>query len=229
MPAAVTFYSPIDTTGILDAMWEVQSATPSASAARAAGPKSTGDEATSHLHDAKISYVVNAICYATTGDLALPIVGTIDSGIHVDSINVKPDPNGWPALTMNCHKHNNGTSHTACRQYAPTITFAAGFGVNRAGIGFTLAEGDSAIGISDVDYNLSCKHDDTTGDAGNWLAADNRDGVETFKLTTTGQGATVTPPTDEDHAWDKINGSTPKNATSSDSETFEYEHHIEST
>lgn len=229
MPAAVTFYDPIDTTGILDTMWEIQTAVPSPSSTRAAGPKSTGDEAKSHLHNAKITYVVTAICYLAEGELVLPSVGTVSvGGIHVDSVNLKPDPNGWPVLTLNCHKHNGGSSHAAgsCRLYTPSITFNAGFGVDRAGIGFTLAAGDTAIGIASVEYNLTCTHDDTTGDLGDWLAGENRDGVETFKLTTTGSGATVTPPVDAVHPWDKTGGSTPMSSTSADSETFDYEHHI---
>ena len=230
MAGSITFFTPVELTGLLDATWQVQSVTPTPSSTRSNGLKSTGDQSVSTLSNKIINYTGDAECPELTGDLVLPAVGTVTAGgVHLDSITLTIAPNALPKLSFTAHKHDNGATHAAasCRTYTPTIEFAAGFGIDRAGIGFTLAEGDTAIGLSAVEYSLAVTHEDVTGDEGNWLAGENRNGVEKFKLTTTGVGATVTAPTDETHAWDKIRGSTPTSNQSADSESFEYEHAVE--
>lgn len=232
MAGAITFFNPSDLSGLLDTSWEVQGDSHTPSSDRASSLKSTGDEAVSKLYNAKIAYSVDAECHAETGDLVLPAPGTVSAtGFHLDGFTLAPQPTGWPKITLNIHKHNAGSSHVAasCRIYTPTLTIAAGYGINRAGLGFALGVGDTAIGIQSVSYSVEVTHEDVPGDEGDWLAGENRDGVEKFSLTTTGKGATITAPTDATHAWDKLSQPAPRSNTSADSETFEYEHHIEFT
>jgi hypothetical protein len=229
MSGTITFFNPTDLAGILDASWEVQGSTPTTASERAATPKSTGDEATSKIYNPKTSYSVEAEC-PDEAELVLPIVGTVSAtGWHLDGFSLALSATGWPRITLTIHKHAGAATHAAggCRTYTPTLTITGGFGIDRTGLGFALAVGDTAIGFQSVGYSVECTHEDVTGDGGEWLAGENRDGVEKFNMTLTGSGATVTAPTDATHAWDLLSKAVPTSNTSADSESFEYEHHIE--
>ncbi len=227
MAAAITFFNPADATGILDDSWEIQSFSPSTTSERKQGLLATGDEAASQLHNKTLTATIEAECFDASGTLALPAVGTVSEtgGFHLDSWSVTLSATGWPRISAQVHKHDDGASHTegSCRTFTPTVDLTAGFGITRAGIGATLGVGDTAVGIETVTYSMECVHEDVPGDKGNWLAGENRDGSEKLTLTTTGKGATVTAPA---VTWDKVTQGEGETNTSADSETFEFEHHV---
>lgn len=223
MPPVVSFFNPADLLSL--ATWEVQSDTVATPAERLQGLDATGDEAASALVNKRINTTLVLKCFETSGNLALPVPGTVTStGHHVDSIALRLSPNDWPTLTVVLHKHDNGATHAegSCRTYTPTLTIAAGRGIPRAGTGFTLGAADTAVGLASFDYSVSVTHQDEVGDTGNWLAGENRDGMETVQIGLTGKGASITAPA----GWDKVDGGDARGNTAAETETASYEHHV---
>lgn len=204
MASATGFFNPTDPltintlltlTGSLT--WLIQSNTPSKKADRAAGLKANGDESAWKAHNASETRTLVYECHALTGTLKVPVVGTVTASTvwHIDSAKVDYKPAGWPTLTVQVHKHTGATSHTAasCNTYAAGIALPAMFGIPAllndtatptAGVDFELD--NAVIGLKSLSYGLSCTHQDETGSTGDWLAGQNRDGVETLDVAFTG-------------------------------------------
>lgn len=227
MAAEIKFFYPDDPLSL--AGWELQSNTPNSSRERSQGLKNSGDEKRGVTYNTKSTFTLVYKNFEASGDLALPKVGSVVNGHHIDSISLALKNTSDPELSVTTHKHEDGENHAAgsCREYTPSITFKAGWGIQRDGIGFTLAAEDVAVGIQSVDYGLSVTHLDELGDQGVWLAGENRDGVETFSLALLGTGATITMPTDAEHPWGLVSQSGGETNEAADTETFEFEHHIE--
>lgn len=225
MAGTVGFFNPSEQLG-LDASWELQSEAPSSTSQRASGLGSDGDEAASKLYDPKTAITCKFKCFSASGDLTVPPAGTVTAGgFHIDSWTVTYSPTDWPSISVTAHKHT-GTTGTHgvgdCRTYTPSVDLPAGWGISRTVAGWALAEGDTAIGIASAEYSISVTHQDELGEAGEWLAGENRDGAETFKLGLTGAGATVTAPA----GWDKLEDGTAKSNQAADTQSLSWEHHV---
>lgn len=225
MAGEVGFFNPVDPFALAD--WNIQNNSPTRSQERAQALKSDGDECASKTYGAKEEQTATYKGCRITGMLALPAVGTVSAdGWHLDSWTLTMSNTDWPELSITMHKHGNGKSHTpaSCRLYRPTLQLSVGgMGILRTGLGeFSISAEDMAVGITSVTYGLSVTHVDEAGDDGNWLAGENRDGVETFSITITGVGATITAPS----GWDEMTHGRTADNTAADTETYEYEHHV---
>jgi hypothetical protein len=115
----------------------------------------------------------------------------VTGGYHIDSVALAYSPTDWPTLTVNAHKHDNGATHAAdsCRTYTSALTFTAGFGVPssvKEGTTSIFSLSAAGIGMRSLSFSLACTHVDEQGSAGNWLAGENHDGVETLDAEFTG-------------------------------------------
>lgn len=240
MSGKVGFYNPDEAwLSALDLTdWEMQDDTINESSERIQGIGADGDEIASDLVNATETVTLTMKCFLTAGTLPLPNIGTVTaSGHHLDSISLTLNPTDWPTLRVMLHKHANGSSHKPLndggdvRTYKPSLSIKAGRGIPRAVTGaassdylggFALGASDTALGISEVTYDVTCTHLDETGEDGNWLAGQNRDGVETFTINLTGTGATITPAS----GWDKINKDDSRGNTAADTQAASYEKHL---
>lgn len=204
MASAIGFFNPVDPLSINtlltlsgSLMWIIQSNTPSKKADRSAGLKANGDENAWKAHNAGETRTLVYECHALTGFLKVPAVGTVTASTvwHIDSVKVDYKPTGWPTLTVQIHKHTGAANHTAasCNTYAAFTKLPALFGIpalindtatTPVGVDFELKV--AAIGLKSISYGLSCTHQDETGGTGDWLAGQNRDGVETLDVAFTG-------------------------------------------
>ncbi len=219
----VGFFNPSDIVGLEG--WEVQSDNETMAQDRAQGLDKHGDEEKSQLHNKRITRQIVLKCFATTGNLSLPKGGLVlESGDHLDGWALAKVPTDWPTLTLNLHKHDNGTSHEegSCRTYTPSLTVAAGFGVERTPGGFALGIGDTAIGMAGFTYSLQVTHQDELDGVGNWLAGENRDGAESVEIQLTGKGATITPIA----GWDKPGAGDARSNTAAETDSASYVHHL---
>jgi hypothetical protein len=196
MASNTTFFTPLDVIAINTlltlegaAMWIIQTAAPSSSKDRASGLKADGDEAAHVNHNARETVSLTYKCFATTGNLSLPKVGTVAGGYHIDSVALAYSPTDWPTLTVTVHKHGDGSTHAddSCRTYSTDIVFPAQFGVPALLDDNTpvtpvsqFAMAATGVGMRSLSFSLTCTHLDEQGGTGNWLAGENHDGVETL-------------------------------------------------
>lgn len=200
MATTPTFFSPTDAIDIntllglgeTDPKWVIQTAGPSTQKDRASGLGADGDEVAKEEYNKRKSVSLTYKCFSATGNLSLPSVGTISGGYHIDSVALAYSPTDWPTLTVTAHKHDDGATHAAdsCRTYTTDLVFPAQFGVpssisdGTATVMFAMSV--AGIGMRSLSFSLACTHVDEQGSAGNWLAGENHDGVETLDAEFTG-------------------------------------------
>lgn len=188
----------------------------------------TGDEMKKALINGRenVSATFVGSLAATTSKYKFPKVGSHSNGWHIDQIEVTWDRGAiQPKMTVTGHKHTQGTMHTTCRMYTPSLSdkiayqaFGAPGSVDTA---FALAQG-AVVDVRSIKYTVSCTHIDEAGRTGNELAGNNHDGVETLQVELTGKATTE----DFTSTWDKTSyGTTPSN-TAATSSSFTFEHHL---
>lgn len=241
MASTVTFFTntdPININTLLtltgSAQWIIQNPSPNSQSDRASGLGANGDEAAWKSHNPREQITVTYKCYAASGNLTLPKVGVVASTYHIDSVKLDYDPVGWPTLTVTVHKHTaaSGThAEDSCNTYATDLVFPAQFGVPvsisdtttpAAVVMFALAS--TAVALKTLSFGLTCTHVDETGGAGDWLAGENHDGVETLDAEFTGV------PDDEDLTisalWHKGSDGAPTSNTGASSRKMSLSRHI---
>lgn len=222
----VPFFNPSDVLS-LGGDWVVQDNGLADSNQRAQGLKANGDEAASQLYDGKTAGTIKYECFASSGNLVLPNVGSVMGGYHIDSISLTPQATGWPQLTVTVHQHDdNAHVDGDFNEYAPSIVFPAGYGIPRTlalvatGTAFSLDDTDA--GMRGMTYTLGCQHQDEPDGSGNHLAGQNRDGVETLAVEFTKDPAVVTVAA----GWDEMSDGSPKSNTAAETASMQWEHHI---
>lgn len=193
----VTFFNPTAPAGLVDEMWEIQTANPSTTKERAQALKSDGDEAASLLYGERTTLAVTAKCTKAEATLVLPSVGTVVDGYHIDSVTLRYSVSDWPTIELSCHKHAKGdTSHSGThRTYslpsniASTLKCAIGVPAGAAG----LTSGNLTEGITSLTIALTANHVEApfVGSPPMVPASDNHDGTVTVTCETVGR----TPPT----------------------------------
>lgn len=199
------YFQPSDILGLNAALalsgnnvWDVQTDSKTKQSDRAAAPKSNGDEKCWHPHNTRENHTLTYECEQESGYLAVPNVGAVLNGYHVDSVKVSWSNASWPTLDITCHKHTDGTgSHVdgAMNQFKADVRLPAGFGCPVMLDDFTIPDAavqvslDESKGdaIASVTFELGCTHTDDTGSVGNWKSGENRDGVETITFNFLGQ------------------------------------------
>lgn len=141
-----------------------------------------GDSIAEQGYDPKQEISVSYI--ATAEGVAIPSVGAIMNGWHIDSVSVSFSNTDWAKLTISGHKHGTA-NHETCRVYAPSITAKGGFGCPLE-IGIFKLTAESGVGVRSVSYSLQTNHVDEMKHDGSHLAGDNYDGTETLTIETTG-------------------------------------------
>lgn len=242
MASTVSFFAPADPLNINtllsltgDAMWIQQTNAPAKSADRAQGLKANGDEAAWRAHNVKGSGSVVYKCFLASGFLTLPKAGIVANTNHIDSVKLGYDPVGWPTLTVAYHKHLGATTHLAtgdkvCNSFATTLAFPACFSIPAVLKDLTTPTAvtqfeitSAAVGMKSLEYTLSCTHQDENA-GGDWLAGDNRDGVEQIDAETTGvpDDADV----DVDATWHNATDSQSEGNTTANSRKLSYSRHV---
>ena len=234
MAGKVEFFNPTDPFGLED--WEVQKGpNPSLEKQRASALDRNGDEFAHVQFGAKMSGTCEYVAKKFTGTLAVPPAGLIKDGWHVDSATVSYTLNGYPTLSISCHKHVDGTADANCREYAPTFSVPArAIGApttlpDASGSGSVFGLSTSAkIGVRSMTLSWTCNHVDEDANDGGHFASDNYDGSETLSVDFTGNADPSTDWTlDDDWTDDTVahgGGNTEASTTS-----LSASHHIAHT
>lgn len=214
----VQFFNPAAPEGLLDDMWAVQTANPSTTKERAQALKSDGDEAASLLYGERETLSVSAKCTEAGATLALPKVGTVVGGYHIDSWTLRYSVTDWPTLEISCHKHAaTDTSHSGThRKYSLPANIAStlkcAIGVPSGAAGLSLA--DLSAGITSLSVALTANHVEApyVGSPPLIPASDNHDGTVTVTCETVGRTApTVAEGVTYDHTETSSNTSNTAN------------------
>lgn len=226
---AINFFNPGVPEGIVDAMWEIQTANPSTASERAAALGTDGDEVASLLYGERETLAINAKATAATGTaLVIPSVGEVISGYHIDSVTINYSATDWPTLDISCHKHTLGTSHdTAHRTYsipeAVASTLTGGIGVPAGAAGLTM--GSLAGGLTSLSIALTANHVEAAyvGNPPTIPASDNHDGTMTITAEVIGDTA---PTVAEGMAYDKTEQSKSAGNSTNDTTSITYIKHL---
>ncbi len=174
--AATAFFNPTSPFGSLTG-WGCINVTPATSKQRAQALGSTGDELAFAMYDEKES--VTAEYFATSDSAAIPVVGSIKEGYHIDSVAVNFSNTAYVTMSVTGHKHGS-SAHPACRTYTGSLTtIGVKFGCPAAPLGVVIPTG---AGVRSVSYNIQLNHVDELGAGGTFLAAENYDGSETVTV-----------------------------------------------
>ncbi len=186
MADRLEFFGPVDPFGLTS--WEIQNGpNPSTEYQRASALGSDGDEIAFTQYGGKSSGTCEYVAKVATGTLTIPNVGSVKNGWHIDSVQVSYSQTEWPKLSISCHKHVSGVEDSACREYAPSLTFPARLiGVPTSlGDAFSVTTG-TTVGLRSIQYQLQCNHVEVENNEGGNLAGDNYDGTETLSVEFTG-------------------------------------------
>lgn len=225
MAGTVKFFDTTDPFSLAD--WEIQTGpNPNRTKQRAQALTKDGDEFAHAQYGTADSGTFTYVAKKFTGFLAVPAVGTVTGGYHIDNWTVAYTQTGFPTLSINAHKHVDGAADANCRVYNPSFKVPArSIGVpsvipaadDEADPIFELDSG-AVVGMRGLSLALSVNHVDEMDASGGHLAGDNYDGTETLSAEFTGD---VDPSTDYDldSAWtddsfSKSNGNTQATTTS---------------
>ncbi len=218
MAGTLTYFGTSNLIGIAGG-WCVQTGSNTESWDRASG-LCGGDEAAAQKYNKRVSGTLTAKNYSPSGTLAIPTVGDIMSGYHIDSVAVAYSETDWPELTVSYHKHH--IVHSACRTYTPTAVLPAGFGVPDE-----IKDSDSAtifkligsgVGLKSLNYSLTATHVDDTAKNGTWLGGDTHNGVETLGVEFVGKAEFDDMTLSED--WDVTESANGDSGTAGDTSSI---------
>lgn len=219
--ASQEFFNPESPFGTLTG-WEPQRENPTNQRQRAQSLKKNGDELNKRLYDGK--QVVSGEYVASADNAAIPKVGIVLNGYHVDSLQVKFINNDFVKMTVNGHKHTGTgvTSHAtgSCRTYTGSLTaLTSMFGIPATLPGLVLPTG---TGIRSATYTLQCNHIDEPNRVGDFLAGNNHDGSETMEVELCESGNVTA-----DTGWDLMTDGHSRGMDSAETLTATVEHHIQ--
>jgi len=211
------FFAP---TGILGGGgWIIQNDAPGKTSQRASGLTATGDEAAKALYDVRETLTETYKLFSGTG--TLPVLGTVTSDWHIDSVRVVLSATDWPTMTITAHKHTDGVGHADMKTYTPSIEApTAAWGIPAAPFGITVGT-LTTVGVSSAEYNFSVTHVDELAGDGKQLGGQNRDGVETLSVTYVGT-TTPTGPA----GWDEMETGTNASNEAASGGSAAWEHHV---
>ena len=208
--------------------WDFQTCGPKQAAATYANELGQhGDELRHATHGKKTSWSWTFVNDKASGAITIPKAGLVSAGWHVDSIQIK-----WgrdqikPKMTVNAHKHDDGTNHAtgSCRTYTATVEIdAVSFGVPADLGAIALATG-ATVDFRSATYTLQVNHIDEPGRDGTQLAGENHDGTETFSVEFTGDA------TEDDYdvgdGWTNDQKTTTPSNTAATTTSLNLIHHI---
>lgn len=220
--AAQAFFNPTSPFGSLTG-WAVQNENPTTGQTRAQALGATGLEIASRLHDKKTSVTANYA--ATDADAAIPRVGQVLNGYHVDSVNVAYANTAFAQMTLTGHKHvdtandSHGATGKVPRQFAGSLaTVGTLFGCPSAPLGVVIPTG---AGVRSMTYNLTVNHVDELNSEGKWLNGDNYDPTETVEVELCDTGVITA-----DTGWDLTSAGNTLGNTAAETSTATVEKHI---
>lgn len=220
--AAQAFFNPTSPFGSLTG-WSVQNENPTTASTRAQALGSAGLEVASRLHDKKTS--VSATYVATAADAAIPRIGQVLNGYHIDDINVTYSNTAFAQMTLSGHKHvdtandSHGATGKVPRQFAGSLTTVGTlFGCPSTPLGMSIPTG---AGVRSMTYHLSVNHVDELDSQGKWLNGDNYDPTETVEVELCDTG-TITAAT----GWDLTSAGNSLGNTAAETATATVEKHL---
>lgn len=201
--------------------WEVQTDNPNSTVQRAQALKSGGDELDHKEYDAKTSESVTFT--AKADDAAIPPVGKVVNGWHIDTVVIQWTNTGFCQMTITCHKHGT-TAHDATRYYTSSLaTIGCKFGCPATVPGMEIPEG---AGVRSVTLSLAVNHIDEPDSEGDHLAAGNYDGSETSECELCDSGVITA---DEDNGWTLMALNHQRGNTTAEATSGTAEHHLQGT
>lgn len=220
---AVSFFTPTDPLSFTGAT--IQSYNNGISNTRAQGLGDDGDELAYEIYDKQASQTAVYKVFSGTASLASIAPGTVIGTNHIDSVSVRFSATDFPEITVTFHEHTEChtgmTSHgTSIRKMSLSFTSVSGaFGVpSSIPAPITVASGSAIVGAT---YSATIVHVDELDGNGKWLAADDRDGSETWQVDVTGT-ATVATSTS---GWVCTNNATNNSNTTAETTSFSFEKH----
>lgn len=209
------FFAPVSPFGEIDG-WEVQGDNPTTAQQRAQALGSDGDEIAHKEFDKKTSYSATYVCAEDGAEL--PMFGDVLNGVHIDQVAVTFGNQAFVTMTVTGHKHGSA-NHPACRKYKGSLTaIASKFGCPSTIVGLTFPTG---AGVNSITYTLTGQHVDVPGSQGEFLAADNYDGVETVDVELCDSGE-ITAST----GWSLTSAGHGKSNTAATTASATAEHHL---
>ena len=199
MAGQVRFFDAVDPFNLAD--WEVQNGpSPSRTKQRAQCLSKHGNELMHTQFGTQDSGTIVYKAKKATGFLTVPNVGLVSSGWHIDSWTVTYAQKGYVSLSLNVHKHIDGTVDANCRQYAPTFKVPAVLvgcptsipAATGTGTVFALTS-NAVVGVRGIVLSMALNHVDEDAANGAHFASDNYDGSETIQVDFCGD---VDPETD---------------------------------
>lgn len=220
--AAQAFFNPTSPFGELSG-WSVQNENPTTASTRAQALGSDGLEVASRLHDKKTS--VSATYVATSEDAAIPRIGQVLNGYHIDDVNVAYSNTAFAQMTLSGHKHvdtdndTHGATGKVPRQFAGSLTTVGTlFGCPSAPLGMSIPTG---AGVRSMTYHLSVNHVDELGSEGKWLNGDNYDPTETVEVELCDSGVITAA-----NGWDLTSAGNSLGNTAAETATATVEKHL---
>lgn len=189
MPERIEFFSPVDSFNFGEANdWHLNTGgSPQQSKSTNDALGKDGDHIGRNEYDKKEQVTCSYVSTKNTGNLALPVVGSIMNGYHVDNFSLSLSQTDFPKLDITGHKHKSGSPDSGCRTYTPSLQIPA----HPIGVPSTLA-GAYALGagipcgMKSLNYSVQVNHQDELNCDGDHLQGDNYDGTETLSLESTG-------------------------------------------
>lgn len=224
MAATVNFFNPTDAFGGFTG-WEIQTENPNTTSQRAQALKATGDELQSKLYDGKTAVSQTYVASADTA--AIPKVGQVKSGYHIDSVSVTFSNTGFVQMTVTGHKHGSAT-HETCRTYTGSLTAltskfgcpaTAVFGQAGSQGGITIPQGAA---IRSMTYTLQLNHVDELDNDGDHLKGENYDGNESLEVELCDAGTVSAA-----GSWDITSVNGQRGNTAAEAQTVTAEHHLQ--
>lgn len=165
----INFFNPVDVFALLASGWNVQTDkyTNADSFEEAVGLKADGNFSANDIFNNIKEGPVTYKAFAATGNLTLPVVGTVSAGgVLLKQFGVEYAVKDYPTLTAAAHKSVTGAAHGTYRTYTPTVVLPAGRGIPRAlvdnstptaGDVFKLGVDDAGIGMLKMSYSLNAE------------------------------------------------------------------------
>ena len=220
--AAQAFFNPTSPFGTLTG-WAIQNENPTTAGTRAQALGAAGLEIASRIHAKRSD--VSATYVATAADAAIPRVGQVLNGYHVDTVNVVFSNTAFAQMTLTGHKHvdvantTHGMTGKVPRQFTGSLTtVGVVFGCPSSPLGVSIPTG---AGVRSMTYNLSVNHVDELDSEGKWLNGDNYDPSETVEVELCDTGVITAAA-----GWDLTSAGNTRGNTAAETSSATVEKHI---
>jgi len=162
--------------------WIVQSSSDEDRFDRAVGAGPNGDAVASELFNGsnQVSVVLKCFDAASATELHIPVVGGVQGGFMVQTVQIVWTPQDWPTMTVTGHNHDaNVHVDSEVAAYRSTFAAVAPYIMKGRGIPDVFGLAATTSDYAGLTYVLTCDHEDVPDKDGAHLAGENTNGRET--------------------------------------------------